>query len=92
MILLIHITIALSSAAFTFYTYLSPNRQMLKISEGLIAGTVLSGTVLVIELKTALVRACLTGLVFVGLSLFGIIMAQRKLAAVGTAIDEDYQQ
>lgn len=88
MLLVTHITIALISVASSLLTYLDPTHLKLKIASWLVGFTVLSGTILVINLKTGLVRACITGLSFVGLSLAGIIAAQRKLALVENLLDE----
>lgn len=82
MTLITHIVIALSSAVYTFYTYLSPSQAKIKVSSILTAGTVMSGTVLVISLRANLVRSCMTGLLFIGFSLAGIIAARHKLTSV----------
>ena len=81
MLLVTHILIALASVGFSLFTYLSPSQIKLKAANAFVGLTVISGTVLVINLKTGLVRACMTGLLFVGFSLAGIIAAQHKLAA-----------
>lgn len=81
MILPLHITVALLSAAYTFLTYLFPSHTKIKISGILIAGTVISGSILVINLRANLVRSCMMGLLFIGFSLAAIIAAQHKLAS-----------
>jgi hypothetical protein len=80
MILLSHIIIALLSVAYSLYTYFYPSDTKLKAASWLVGATVGTGTLLVLSLRTQLVRACLTGLLFVGLSILGIIAARRKLA------------
>lgn len=80
MILITHITIAITSVIYSLYTYAAPSDSKLRIASWLIAGVVGSGTVLVVSLQANLVRACLTGLLFVGFSAAGVLAAKRKLA------------
>jgi hypothetical protein len=88
MLLITHITIALISVGFSLFTYLAPSHPKLKLASWFVGFTVLSGTILVINLKTGLVRACMTGLLFVGFSLAGIIAAQHKLATAENSLNE----
>lgn len=88
MILFTHVVIALLCAIFSIVTYISPSDQRLRISSILILLTLLSGTMLVLSLKTHLVRACMTGLVFVGFSLTALIASKHRLTT-GLHADED---
>ena len=78
--LLLHILTALTSVGFTAYLYFAPSRAKLRISYGLLAGTIGTGTYLVISTHAPMLQSCMTGLIFVGTSLFGILLARRKLA------------
>jgi len=80
MLLLVHIAIALSSIGLTGFTYLSPSKTKLKISYGMIGGTFITGTLLVILSPSHLVSACISGLLYLGLVSVGILSARHKLA------------
>lgn len=81
MILLLHIATALTSVAFTTYLFLRPSATKLYASYGLMAGTLASGTYLIASTGSHLIEACAMGLLYTGAVSFGIIAAQRKLAA-----------
>jgi multisubunit Na+/H+ antiporter MnhE subunit len=80
MILVTHITIALLSMVYTTYLYVRPSLQKTRIATGLVTATLVSGFYLVVSLKTAILRTCITGLLYVAVMTAGIILAQRKLA------------
>lgn len=80
LLLISHISIALSSVGLTFFTFMSPTTSRLNASYGLIALTLISGTFLVISVQSSIVSACISGLVFVSGSLFGTFLARQKLA------------
>lgn len=81
MVLLLHIAVALSSIVFSAFTLFMPSKIKVRISQGLTAATLASGTYLVISMKTNMLRACMTGLVYLAVVSFMIVMANRKLAA-----------
>jgi hypothetical protein len=81
MALIIHISIAFSSLAFSTYLIFAPSRNKLKLSYGLIAGTLASGTILVLANTSHLVTACISGLFYLGCVLTLNVYAQNKLAA-----------
>lgn len=81
MILLLHICIALSSVAFTTYLFMRPSQGKLYGSYTLMAGTLLSGTYLIVSTGSHLLEACVMGLLYTGAVSFGIVSAQRRLAA-----------
>lgn len=81
MILLLHIAIALASIAYTGYVFMRPSQDRLRNSYILIAGTLASGTYLVVIKPSHLLPACLTGLVYLGIVSIGIVAARMKLAA-----------
>ncbi|HSX00298.1 MAG TPA: hypothetical protein VLH38_04645 [Patescibacteria group bacterium] len=78
--LLLHILTAITCAGFSAYLYFSPSRSKLRMSYGLLAGTVGTGTYLVVSSHAPIVQSCVTGLTFVGASLIGVVLAKRKLA------------
>jgi len=80
MLLPFHIAIALSSVIFTGYMYFSPSKNKLKVSYYLVGATVATGTWLIIANPVHMVQSCMTGLAFIGASLFGIVLARYKLA------------
>lgn len=78
--ILLHVLIALSSMAFTTFLYFSPSKNKLRASYVLVALTLTSGTYLVVSTGTPILRACLTGLIYLGAVSLGIVLAERKLA------------
>ena len=79
MLLLLHIVIALSSLLFSAYAYIIPSIRKLKISYALLVLTVASGTYLVVSAGVPMLRSCLTGLVYVVVTLGGILATHHKL-------------
>lgn len=79
MILVLHIIIALSSIAYTTLTYFTPSKNKLRISWGLVALTIASGTWLVVSTHSALLQSCTTGLIYLAVVSAGIIAAKQKL-------------
>ncbi|HVV26010.1 MAG TPA: hypothetical protein VHC21_03185 [Candidatus Saccharimonadales bacterium] len=82
MVVLIHVVIALSSVAWTTYLNFSPSpsRRKFYTAYGLIAATLASGTYLVISTHSPLLSSCVTGLVYLGIVLSGVLVAIRKSA------------
>ena len=65
MILLLHITIAISSIGIATLTYFKPTVKRLGMSYGFIIATVASGTALLIMNPSNLLHTCLSGLFYV---------------------------
>lgn len=84
MILVLHIIIALSSIAYTTLMYFTPSKNKLRVSGGLVALTIVSGTWLVISAHSALLQSCMTGLIYLAVVSAGIIAAQHKLKQYST--------
>lgn len=80
--LVIHIVIALVSVAFSTYLYFSPSRTKLRVSWALVGLTVTTGTYLIIFSQAAMLRTCMTGLLYVGVMAAIILAARNKLLAV----------
>lgn len=79
MILLLHISIALSSLAYTTYLLFQPSNRKLLVSYGLIAGTIASGTYLTITAPSHILEACVMGLLYTAITLFGTVRVRRTL-------------
>lgn len=80
--LLVHISIAIVSLIWTAMTWAAPSSKKLLGSYGLIAGTLATGTILVISTHQAMLQACATGLLYVTVTMAATLASQRKLAAV----------
>lgn len=81
MLVLMHVMIALSSIVFTAFTFFMPSKYKLRVSQALIALTLISGTYLVFTLRVNLLRVCLMGLVYTAIVSYALVLANRKLAA-----------
>jgi hypothetical protein len=79
MILPIHIIIAISSLAWTAYTFFSPSKSKINISYVFLALVFISGFYLVWSKPVHMVQTCTEGLVFLGVTFAGIWAAKRKL-------------
>lgn len=62
---MLHIAIALLSLAVSVAGVAVPSRRLLQVSYGLIAGTIVSGTALVLVDSANLLHVCASGLVYV---------------------------
>lgn len=80
MLLVLHITVALASMGFTGYAFFSPSKTRLRVSQGFVVATLASGTYLVVSTHANIVQACATGLVYIAVVSFGIVVASKKLA------------
>ena len=63
MLLLIHVTIAVTGLLATTATFIKPSNTKISFCYGLLGGTLLSGTLLVLASNTGLLRACVSGVV-----------------------------
>ena len=79
MLILIHVIIALSSITFTSYTFFWPSMPKLKISYGFIAGTLLTGVLLVVSNPSNFPLVCIDGLIYLAFVLVGITAIHLKL-------------
>lgn len=82
--LLLHIIIALSSIGYTGLTFLKPSKQKLYISYLLVAATIATGTYLVILMPSHMVSSCITGLVYLGIVMSGILATRHRLSKILT--------
>lgn len=79
MTLILHLAIAFSSIIFTTYILFRPSRAGLRVSWGLIAATLLSGTYLVVSTHSGMLSACVSGLLYATLAATGTITAAKRL-------------
>lgn len=59
---------------------LSPSLSRIRLSYGLVLATVASGTAIVIREHLSILSVCLSGLLYVGFTVSGLIAARRRLA------------
>jgi len=80
MLVLLHVTIAISSLIYTGYIFFSPSKSKINLAYGLVAATIISGTILVVTKPAQLVSTCISGLLFLAITLPVIVTAHRRLA------------
>ena len=81
MIIVIHITIALLSIVSSVLLFFKQTKFNFALTYSLVAATLASGTYLVVQSHSSLAHACITGLVYLAVVLFGLIPAHYKYAA-----------
>jgi hypothetical protein len=77
-----HIIIALSSIGFTGYVFLRPSKNKLYASYILVAATIATGTYLVMLMPSHMVSSCITGLIYLGVVMSGVLATRHKLEKV----------
>ena len=80
MLVALHVGIVLASLIYTGYVYLSPSKAKIYGAYGLVAATLASGTALTISTHAPLLSVCMTGLLYLGIVIAGILAAYRRLA------------
>jgi len=80
MILVTHIFVALASIVASTYAFFMPSKAKLRVTYGLTALTLASGTYLVWSTHSPLLSSCITGLAYLAVVFSGVLAAQRKLA------------
>ena len=81
MALLIHLLIAFSSLFVATLLYIHPTRARLQASYALIAGTLASGTYLIISAPSHLLEACVMGLAYLAVVGVGTVFSRQRLYA-----------
>lgn len=81
MVLLIHIIIAIISVIVAVILLARPSQTLVKTELGLIAGTLLSGIVLLFQ-GASLLHLCVSGLLFTSLSVVAVVIAVRRMKLV----------
>lgn len=80
MILLLHITIALSSLVVTATAFMTPKVSLLRASYVLVAMTIATGSYVTFMNPSHMVQACVSGLLYTVVVLGGVSAVRRKLA------------
>jgi hypothetical protein len=80
MLLVLHIIAALGGIIMTTFSFLSPSLPRIRFSYGLVMLTVLSGTVIIIRDHLSILSVCLSGLLYIGFTVSGLIAAGHRLA------------
>jgi hypothetical protein len=80
MLLLIHILSALGGIGLTTYSYLAPSVTKIRYSYGLVLLTIASGTIIIVKNHLSILSICLSGLLYVGFTVSGLVAASRRLA------------
>lgn len=82
MIIAVHVVAALLSLASTTWLYLSPSRSKFRMTYGLIGTTVASGSLMILVAGSSLLRTCVSGLLYLGVVITGVLLAQQRFAKV----------
>ncbi len=80
MLLITHILIALTSVVFSTYMIFVPSLIKLRVSYGMIAATIGTGTYLVIATHSPVLQSCLTGLIYISVVSVGVALTHYRLA------------
>jgi len=80
MILLIHITAAVSSLALTAYLYFRPSKVGLQIDYALVGTMLVTGFYLILSKPAHMTQTCIEGLVYLAIVSYGMVVAHHKLA------------
>ena len=86
MLVVLHVILALSSVAYSSFLLIAPSKTRFYATYGLVGGTLATGTYLTISTHTPILKACLTGLVYISVIVVLVVAAQRRFAA--TKIDK----
>jgi hypothetical protein len=87
MLLLFHITVALLSVFLGTFTFFKPSKLKLKTNYFLIAMTLLSGSILIIQNPSTLLQTCLTGITYVGIVTVQTLLANFRLASAKAEVE-----
>ncbi len=79
MLLIFHITVALTGLFYTAYVIFQPSKKRLNGSYVLVALTFVSGFYLVFTKPAHMLQVCTEGLVYLGAMFAGIIVIRRKI-------------
>lgn len=79
-VVLFHIVSALSSVLCATYSLVFPSKARLRLSYGLVAATIVSGSYLAFSQSASLSAACVTGIVYLSAVALLLFPARHKLA------------
>lgn len=80
MLLVAHIVVAISGLVVASVAFARPSTAKIQASYGLLLGTLLSGSLLIIVADASILRTCMSGLIYTAVMYFGIASAKTKLA------------
>jgi hypothetical protein len=80
MLLVAHIVVAVAGLITASAAFVRPSQSKIQASYGLLAGTLLSGSLLIIVANASILRTCMSGLLYTAVMYFGIAAAKAKLA------------
>jgi hypothetical protein len=84
MFALVHVLIALSSIVLSGIALFAPSLFRMRLSCGLVALTLVSGTYLVISTHAKMLQACVTGIIYLGIVTAGLAGAYYRLAKISS--------
>lgn len=87
MLLIFHVIVALAGIGLSTYAYISPAAGKIRLAYGAVLLTIASGTVMTVIDHLSILSVCLSGLLYVGFTVSGLVAAQRKLARQERTID-----
>jgi hypothetical protein len=79
MLLVLYIIAALSGIGLSTYSFISPTDGRIKSAYAMVMLTVLSGTIIIIKDHLSILSVCLSGLLYIGFTVSGLIAAQHRL-------------
>ncbi len=82
MIIIVHVIIAILSILWTTYGYIRPTRTNIRASYALVVLVFVSGFYMVWSEPAQMIRACMSGLAYLGVVLLGIMATRRKLVGI----------
>lgn len=74
-----HVAIALLSLIIATFSWMTPTKGRIHFAVFLVALTLITGSVLVVNSPGHMVQACTSGLAYLGAASLALVMAQRKL-------------
>lgn len=84
-LLVFHIIIALTGIGITTVLLFSPSKRKLNLSGLFLAGTLATGTILVISSPAHMLQSCIMGILYTAFVIGGIAIARKKLAKEQTS-------
>ncbi len=79
MLILFHVLLAVSSIASTTYALLWPSSKKLRVSQALVAGTLVTGTYLTLSNPLHILQTCITGLFYTVGVCVGLWIASKRI-------------
>lgn len=80
LLLISHIIIALTGIGITTILLISPSKRKLNLSAIFLAGTLTTGTILVISSPAHMLQSCVMGILYTAFVVGGIAIAKKRLA------------